>query len=170
MTCSPDGLAVLKYFESCRLAAYPDSGGIWTVGWGHTGPDIKEGLVITQALADAWLVSDMAAETNVLPPLLAHVTLTTHQTDALIVFVYNIGIGAFAGSTVHRVLAVAGPSKVTVDMFTRWDKADVDGVLTAVAGLHRRRNAEFLLFMTPDSFPVTQSVIESWDRAHQLDA
>ncbi|MBX7020690.1 lysozyme, partial [Providencia rettgeri] len=41
---SPDGLAILQYFESCRLEAYWDADGkVWTIGWGDTGPDVVQG-------------------------------------------------------------------------------------------------------------------------------
>lgn len=60
MKISSNGLAVIKYFESCRLAAYRDSAGIPTIGWGHTGPDVRLGMTINQARADELLVKDLA--------------------------------------------------------------------------------------------------------------
>ena len=54
------GLALIKEFEGCRLEAYkPVSTEVyWTIGWGHYGPDVKEGQTITQAEADAMLAAD----------------------------------------------------------------------------------------------------------------
>ena len=48
MQYSKTGLALTEGFESCRLTAYQDLKGIWTIGWGHTGPEVVEGLVWTQ--------------------------------------------------------------------------------------------------------------------------
>ena len=54
------GLALIKNWEGCRLTAYkPVATEIyWTIGWGHYGPDVKEGQTITQAEADRLLVID----------------------------------------------------------------------------------------------------------------
>ena len=63
MTLTPDGWLLLRRWEGCRLAAYPDpaSGGEpWTIGYGHTGPDVVPGLVISQQQAEAWLEADAA--------------------------------------------------------------------------------------------------------------
>ena len=51
----------LKGEEGCRLAAYQDTLGVWTIGWGHTGPEIVKGLVWTQSQADAQLEADLDA-------------------------------------------------------------------------------------------------------------
>ena len=57
---SPVGLSLIKRFEGVRLIAYPDVGGVWTIGWGHTGPDVVRGMEITQEEADALLVKDVS--------------------------------------------------------------------------------------------------------------
>ena len=43
---------LVKEFEGCRLTAYKDSVGVLTIGYGHTGSDVKPGMTITQARAD----------------------------------------------------------------------------------------------------------------------
>ena len=62
MNISENGLNLIKSFEGCRLTAYKDSVGVWTIGWGTTNADksitntnIKQGVVISQATADNWL-------------------------------------------------------------------------------------------------------------------
>lgn len=35
------GLALIKQFEGCRLAAYQCSAGAWTIGYGHTAGVLK---------------------------------------------------------------------------------------------------------------------------------
>lgn len=52
------GQDLTKFNEGCRLTAYQDGGGVWTIGWGHTGPDILEGLVWPQDKADAFFEVD----------------------------------------------------------------------------------------------------------------
>lgn len=162
MRLRADGQTVLQYFEQCRLTAYPDSGGIWTIGWGHTGPDVVEGLVITQARADELFADDVHDETADLDVLLKGFVLRTHQTDALTVLAYNIGTGAFAGSTIHKVLAVHGAGALVEDMWTRWDKATVKGKLVELAGLHTRRVIEWKLFNTPDTIPIVSADVQEW--------
>ena len=62
MKISENGLNLIKSFEGCRLTAYKDSVGIWTIGYGTTNADraitgtaIVSGLKINQATADEWL-------------------------------------------------------------------------------------------------------------------
>ena len=63
MGITPEGLQLIKSWEGCRLCAYPDpaSGGApWTIGYGHTGPEVHQGLAISQQQAEAWLAADIA--------------------------------------------------------------------------------------------------------------
>ena len=48
LTYSSKGLALTQQFEGCRLTAYQDQVGVWTIGYGHTGPDVTPGLTITE--------------------------------------------------------------------------------------------------------------------------
>ena len=46
---SKSGLALTERFEQCRLVAYkPLPTDPWTLGFGHTGPDVHEGQTCTQ--------------------------------------------------------------------------------------------------------------------------
>jgi len=47
--------------EGCRLEAYRDTLGVWTIGYGHTGPAIVEGVTWTQQQADDQLAQDVLA-------------------------------------------------------------------------------------------------------------
>lgn len=96
--------ALIHGEEGCVLHTYPDSRGIPTIGWGHTGPEVVPGLVWTQAQADAAFAQDVAQKSEA--AINAHVTvpLTQGQFDALCSLVYNIGGGAFASSTLCRAL------------------------------------------------------------------
>ncbi|MBO3283968.1 lysozyme [Paenibacillus sp. FSL M8-0228] len=85
---SKAGLSLIKNFEGCRLTAYKavPTETYWTIGWGHYGPDVKAGMTITQAKADAMLVEDLSkCEAYVNNPAYVPVTdqLTQSQFDAL---------------------------------------------------------------------------------------
>jgi lysozyme len=136
MEYSKQGLDLTEGFESCRLTAYQDIKGIWTIGFGHTGPEVVEGLVWTQNQADSQLVLDLTKAEHAVNTLVT-VPLTQGQYDALVDFCYNCGIGAFSGSTMLRLLN-AGQFDDAANEFQKWSHAS--GVV--VAGLLRRRVAE----------------------------
>lgn len=141
MRVSEDGLALLRRFEGLRLKAYQDQGGVWTVGYGATGPGIQQGTEWSEAQAEEQLQHRCEAISSILSgcvkPMLAQ-----HQFDALVSFCYNVGQGAFRGSTLLRKLNQRDfPG--AADEFLRWDK--VHGVPTP--GLAKRRAAERDLFL-----------------------
>ena len=59
MKISPEGIALIKRFEGCRLEAYLCPANVWTIGFGSTGPDVVKGLKITQETADILLRRDL---------------------------------------------------------------------------------------------------------------
>jgi lysozyme len=135
MDISAKGLALLKEFEGCRLQAYQDQGGIWTIGFGYTGPDVKEGTVWDQRTADAQLevkanVAGYAVNKHVTVPI------NQNQFDALTCFAYN----AFEESTLLRKINDRDPSAYLE--FARWDK--VSGISNP--GLAHRRYKEMELY------------------------
>lgn len=143
MNYSKSGLALTESFESCRLTAYQDQVGVWTIGWGHTF-GVKEGDVCTQAQADIWVLADLAAceddvNTHVKVPL------TQGEFDALVDFAFNLGRGALNNSTLLKDLN-AGDYQAAAAEFEKWDHAGGK----VVAGLLRRRQAEETEFNTPD--------------------
>jgi lysozyme len=134
------GLALTEQFEGCRLTAYQDQVGVWTIGYGHTGPEICAGMAITLEQAEALLakdVSNAAAFVN----RVVMVEVTQEEFDALVDFVFNLGAGSFAQSTLLRVLN-AGNFAAAATQFALWDRAGG----SVVAGLLRRRQAETALF------------------------
>lgn len=143
MQLGPNGLALLKSFEKCRLLAYRDMGGVWTVGWGHTGPNVTAGTVCTQEQADAWLAEDVQAAAKAVT---AHtdVPLTQNQFDALVAFTFNVGAGHFLSSTLLRLVNAGRFADAALE-FPKWDH--VDGQVSA--GLAARRAAEQRLFLQP---------------------
>lgn len=142
MIASKEAEELIKQFEGCHLKAYKDAVGIWTIGWGTTGPGIQDGLVISQSTADSMLkahIQDIALD---LTDLLKPKSLKQHQFDALVCFIYNIGLGAFKKST---MLALIKRDKMAeaASEFDRWVKAGGK----ELPGLVRRRKAEKELFI-----------------------
>ena len=138
------GLALIKNFEGCRLKAYKPvpTEKYWTIGWGHYGPDVREGQTITQAKADAMLTADCqrfadAVDNSAYCPLTAQ--LNANQRDALISFTFNCGAGCLRtlckGRTLPQICAA----------MALYDKSGGK----PLAGLTRRRKAEQALFNTP---------------------
>ena len=151
MNTSLEGIKLLHHFESLRLIAYPDPGSHdghpWTIGWGHTGPEVRKGLVWTKEQADAAFAARLAKEFE--PGVLAAVTveLQQYEFDALVSFVYNIGLGEFRKSTLLRKLNAGDKDGAALE-FDRWIRND--GKI--MRGLVRRRAAEKYVFdgMTAD--------------------
>jgi lysozyme len=139
MNLGAAGIALIQSFESCRLTAYRDPRGIWTIGWGHT--PASPGQTCTQAQADAWFLADTAAACGAVNRNV-DIAMTQNQFDALVSFTYNVGGGAFAGSTLLRFVNQHCLS-AAADEFLRWDHTD--GVTSP--GLQRRRTAERALFL-----------------------
>lgn len=144
MRTSAEGIALMHHYESCRLAAYPDPGSIdgrpWTIGWGHTGPEVKRGLVWTQSQADAAFVRDLQATEYLVGQTAPNASQA--EFDALVSFAYNLGAAALRGSTLMR-LYKAGDTRGAADQFLRWNKNDG----AVMHGLTRRRTAERALFL-----------------------
>lgn len=139
-----EGIALIQSFESCRLEAYPDpatGGDPWTNGWGHTGPEVKPGTVITQEQADETFLRDLSRFEQAVQDCCA-VNLTSNQFSALVSFEYNTG--ALAHSTLMR-LVNAGNFAAAADQFSHWVWANGK----VMPGLVRRRAAERALFLKP---------------------
>jgi lysozyme len=149
MKINEAGLALLKSFEGCRLTAYRDAVGVWTIGWGQTGDWIHSGLEISQGRADELLAESLAKfETGV--ESLAKVPVNSNEFSALVCFAYNVGLDNLKKSTLLNCLnkhnRIAAGSE-----FLKWTKAK--GI--ELPGLVRRRQAEKALFLTPvDTRPI----------------
>lgn len=135
MKYSKTGLALTERFEGCKLHAYQDIGGVWTIGWGHTA-GVMKGMVWTQSRADDQLFKDMMCAEVAVNELVT-CPLTQGEFDALVDFVYNIGTRAFAHSTMLKLLNQK-KYQDAADEFVLWDH--VGG--KEVAGLLERRKAE----------------------------
>lgn len=142
LSISDNGLELIKRFEGCRLKAYQDSVGVWTIGYGHTTGVVK-GQVITQAQADACLKSDcINAEKHVNNyDNIYH--WNQNQFDALVSFTFNCG-----GGNLKTLLNNGQRTIPEISAkITAYNKAGEK----VLQGLINRRNAEKELFDKMDT-------------------
>lgn len=140
MKTSMKGRDLIRKFEGEKLKAYQCSAGVWTIGVGHTGPDVKPGMVITLDRSDELLRSDLARFESAVSRLVK-VALSQCQFDALVSFAFNVGEGALGKSTLLRMVN-AGDMAGAASEFSKWNRAGGK----VVAGLTTRRAAERDLF------------------------
>ena len=108
----------LMVFEGLRWTAYRDAAGVLTIGYGHTGKDVREGDRISPFWAKELLVKDVAAVERAVSEL--GVTRTPGQLDALVSLAFNIGIGRLKGSTLLKVIRKGGSKQQIKKEFKRW--------------------------------------------------
>ncbi|MBC1238367.1 glycoside hydrolase family protein [Nostoc sp. 2RC] len=157
MKPSNDCLSLIKKWEGLHrkrpdglIEAYKDPVGIWTIGYGsieHLDLDrpIQQGDVISQTTAERWLkleVEEAAEDVD----RLCQSALTQSMFDALVSFVYNIGIGAFSESTLLRKLNNDVDYEGAAGEFDRWVNGTDNGTRRILPGLVNRRNDEEALF------------------------
>lgn len=153
MTASPNAYKLIKSFEGCKLEAYKDPAGIWTIGWGSTllrsGKRVKPGDKVTQHQADSMLEWEVHLKEVGVTNLIFPYKVNQNQFDALVSFSFNAGIGALAGSTLLRKLKANVNDPSIEQEFLKWNKVTVNGKLVVLDGLTRRRKAESLLYFAP---------------------
>lgn len=126
---------LIRTFEGCKLVPYLCPAGVWTCGWGSTGPDVFPGRAWTQEYADQRMHMDalkFARGTAALCP-----RLTGDRLSAIADFAYNVGLGALQASTLRRVVN-AGAWDQAKTQLMRW----VRGGGRVLPGLVKRRTAE----------------------------
>lgn len=141
------GYKLIQQFEGLRLKAYQDSVGVWTIGYGNItyldGSKVKKGDKITREQADL-MFKQTANKFALEVAKLINVCLTQNQFNALVSLAYNIGIGAFKGSTLLKKVN-ANPNDESIRAeFKRWNRAGGK----VLNGLTRRRNEEADLYFS----------------------
>ncbi|MBD5258984.1 MAG: lysozyme [Barnesiella sp.] len=132
----------IKTWEGCRLKAYRCPAGVLTIGYGHTGPDVTEGKIITQSEADRLFDVDIQKFAKSVAPLFAGVPINNNQFDALVSLSYNIGsLKAKAPTLLRKVRANPDDPSIR-DEFMKRVNARQNGVLKRMPGLVKRRAAE----------------------------
>jgi len=146
LAVSRSAVELIKSFEGFRPKAAQLDDGRWTIGYGHT-LTAREGAEISEKDAEALLLYDLiqpahAVNEHVFTPL------NQNEFDALVSFVFNIGVRAFRGSPTLRRLNEGRPLEAALAM-ELWRKADLDGERIVIDALVRRRAAEKALFLKP---------------------
>ncbi len=198
MKTSPNGVALLHSFESCEADAYPDPnsmlgaacaknklpmrdyhkvrnwqdlhGGPWTIGWGHTGPEVHQGLVWTRHMSDTTFLKDLAVREKIVDDNVK-VALTQSQFDAMVSIIYNVGAGGRtksgiiklkdgAPSTLLRKLN-AGDYSGAAAQFLVW----ISKGTTSEKGLTIRRAAEKALFEGGDWKAAAEKARAAWGKS-----
>mgnify|MGYP001239306509 FL=1 len=143
-TVSARGIELIKQHEGLMLDAYPDpgtGGDPWTIGYGHTGPDVIQGMEITEEEAEMLLKEDLEYFEKQVCNLI-NIRLTQEEFDAIVSFTYNVGAGNLKSSTFRRRIN-AGENKATCfkEEFPKWIK----GGNGPMPGLVKRRQSEIAL-------------------------
>jgi lysozyme len=137
------GLALIKEFEGLRLDSYICAGGVETVGWGHTGPDVKHPMKITLQQAEGFLKADLAKFEAGVERLIGDADVNDNMYSACVSLAYNIGLAAFERSTVLKRIRL-GNKMGAANAFLMWNRAGG----RVLPGLMRRREAERKLFLS----------------------
>lgn len=149
---------MIEKFEGFSNRIYNDIGGKATIGFGHlvrAGENFSGG--ISREGASKLLMGDMqSAKDSVLR--LVKVALNSNQLGALTDFVYNLGSGALAKSTLLKKLN-AGDYSGAAEQFSRFNKVLIGGGYQTSAGLTSRRLAEERLFQKPETNLTQQTTI-----------
>jgi lysozyme len=137
------GLALIKRAEGFRLDSYRDAVGIATIGYGHTGPDVRIPMTITPGEAERLLYEDLARFENGVANCLCGCPTNSNQFSACVSLAFNIGLGNFATSTVlkrHK----AGSYANAANAFLLWNRAGNK----VLPGLTERRENERELYLS----------------------
>ncbi len=144
LSISNNGLSLIKRFEGCRLTAYQDSIGIWTIGYGHTS-GVSKGQTITQVQADRYLKADCANAEKAVNKYHSKYHWNQNQFDALVSFTFNCGSGNLKKLLNNGQRTIAQISA----KIPAYNKAGGK----VLRGLVNRRAAEKELFDRPVSCP-----------------
>ena len=156
-TVSKDCIELVKKFEGLHkvkddgmVHAYRCPAGKWSAGYGAT-KGVRSGVVWTKDYSEMRLIEDLDEHGKIVKKYV-NVPLTQSQYDALTSFVFNLGGGAFRSSTLLKKLNKGLYDEVP-EQILRWNKARVDGKLTPLRGLTRRRSAEAAIFARDAQLP-----------------
>ncbi len=149
------GLDLIKQHEGCRLTAYKCPAGVWTIGYGHTGSDVKEGLTITPVKAEQLLKADLVKFEKHVQNFDSKYHWNQNEFDALVSFAFNVG-------SINQLTANKTRTKAQIaQAMLLYNKANGK----VLPGLTKRRQAERQLFLTPvqevkSKVDVTQSRVK----------
>lgn len=159
MQISAKGKAKLTQLEGDKLVAYQDQAGVWTIGRGHTGADVKPGMRITQARSDQLFDKDLAVRDRQLTKALKGAKVTQDQYDALQMWYYNTGANLYSSSVMKAVRA--GQLHKLPALIKAWKYVTVNGKKVVSKGLVSRRAQEvkYAKWPTSTASKVTKTVV-----------
>ncbi|TNV75288.1 hypothetical protein FGO68_gene17744 [Halteria grandinella] len=138
-----DHLSLIKHFEGYKGTTYKCPADVNTIGYGHTGKDVVDGMKITQEQGEKFLKEELKEHRGHVEKQFKGIPLKENQIGALTSFCYNVGPGNLNKSTLKkRILAGEDPNKVAKEELPKWNKA----AGKELPGLSRRREAEAALF------------------------
>ena len=142
MQINKRGLELIKSFEGLRLDSYRCPAGVATIGYGSTGPHVRIPMTITPGEAERLLQKDIARFETGVTAMVSGVPTSENEFSAMVSLAFNIGLGAFATSTLlkrHK----AGNKIGAANAFLMWNRAGK----RVLPGLIRRREAERALYL-----------------------
>lgn len=145
---SSNGISFIKIAEGGPYTtAYPDSAGVWTIGYGHTG-GVYKGMTISEAQAEQYLRNDLkTAETAVNNFMKQHNRyISQEQFDALVSFTFNVGSGwtTNSGYNIYKYMSTGNHTDQQVkETFGSW----VNAGGKRLQGLVTRRAKEAALYL-----------------------
>lgn len=160
MRISPAMLQRMEAWEGLVLHSYPDpltGGAPWTIGYGHTGPDVHPGQTCTQQQAAEWFANDVWAAERFVTGKIS--MATQDQFDAMASFTFNAGVGNFLKSTILRQHN-AGNYQAAGDGFLLWNPNN--------AVLQARRRTERGIYLTSHVDDVRIAAVKKFQVDHGL--
>ena len=133
---------MIKGWEGCKLTAYRCPAGVLTIGYGHTGPDVEEGMTITASQAVALFNKDVDRFARSVENVLVGTPVSGRQFDAIVSLAYNIGLGNLRKSTLLKLVKTNPDDPAIAQEFMKHVNARVNGILKPLPGLVNRRRAE----------------------------
>ncbi|EPJ8338143.1 MULTISPECIES: lysozyme [Proteus] len=132
-------VSMIAYFEGMETKSYKDVVNVTTVCFGHTGTDIISNKIYSESECLALLEKDLSKVRREVDPLIK-VEINDNTRAAIYSFAYNVGVGAFARSTLLKKLN-AGDQHGACEEMKRWVYAGGK----VWRGLVSRRDAESAL-------------------------
>lgn len=143
MKTNDEGIKLIKSFEGCRLSAYVDPVGVWTIGYGHT-KGVKKGMTITEAKATEYLKQDLTESENAVSKWMGKYSFNSNEFSALVSFTFNCGAGSL-----NNLVKNGARTKAEIAKYITLYNKGANGKY--LEGLARRRRAEKELFLKPAS-------------------
>ena len=130
------GLNLIKKYEGCKLTSYICPAGVLTIGYGHTGKDVKPNQTITKRKAISLLKKDLARFERHVQSYNYIYEWTDNEFSALVSFAFNIG-------NIDQLTAYGTRTRSQIrSAMLKYVKANGK----TLPGLVKRRKAELKLF------------------------